>query len=219
LPGSYRAIKSLRAPRALTGKSAVAASKAGFTLIEVLVSIVLTSVIALLVFGAVQAARDTQARSGEEWRSMQRSVNFRLFIVSALAGSQSSLLESDSVFVLENRVGPRGIPQDRLTFVTSGDIAPLSPGADWQVSMRPTSNGLRVQGRPIGTRLADRILGEIPGITGLAIRVQDASFGVAWSDQWAFPTSLPDAVELTYWTETGPIGDPIRVALALGTGQ
>ena len=36
--------------------------RSGFTLIEVLVSIVLTAVVSLLVYGAAQAARVTQAR-------------------------------------------------------------------------------------------------------------------------------------------------------------
>jgi prepilin-type N-terminal cleavage/methylation domain-containing protein len=193
--------------------------RAGFTLIEVLVSIVLTSVIALLVYGVAQVARDTQARSDEAWGSLQRTLTLRLLIESALAGAQSSFLAPDSAFVLESRVGPGGGPQDRLTFVASGDIAPLSPGADWIVRLEPTPNGLRVRGKPMGTRLPDRILGEAPGVTGLAIRVQDASFGVAWSDHWDFPAALPDAVELTYWTQTGPIGVPIRVTLALGDGQ
>jgi prepilin-type N-terminal cleavage/methylation domain-containing protein len=199
--------------------SGFACRSPGFTLIEVLVSIVLTSVIALLVFGAAQAARDTQARSADEWQSIQQTLNFRLFIAGALAGSRTSLLQSDSAFVLESRVGPGGVPQDRLTFLTSADIAPLSPGADWFVKLEPTPSGLRVQGRPVGTRLGDRILAEISGITGLDIRVQDASFGVTWSGQWEFPTSIPDAVELTYWTGRGPVGDPVRVVLPLGSGQ
>jgi prepilin-type N-terminal cleavage/methylation domain-containing protein len=191
----------------------------GFTLIEVLVSIVLASVIALLVYGAAQVARDTQARIADEHRSTQRALTLRLLIESALVGAQSSFLAPDSVFVLESRVDSRGVPQDRLTFVASGDIPPTSPGADWIVKLEPTPNGLRVRGRPIGTRLPDRILGEAPGVTGVAIRVEDASFGVGWSDEWNFPGALPDAVELTYWTRKGPIGIPIRVALALGHGQ
>jgi prepilin-type N-terminal cleavage/methylation domain-containing protein len=192
----------------------------GFTLIEVLVSIVLTSVIVLLVYGVAQVARDIQARTGDEWRSIQLALTWRLFIERALAGSQSSPLAPDSVFVLESRVDRGGIPQDRLTFVAPGEFAPLSPGADWIVKLEPTPSGLRLQGKPMGTRLADRVLGEVPGVTGLAVRVQDASFGVmTWSDQWDFPAALPDAVELTYWTHSGPIGSPIRVALALGNGQ
>jgi len=194
-------------------------SRTGFTLIEVLLSIVLTSVVALLVYGAAGVARDTQARTDGEWRSLHRALTMRLLLESALAGAVNAPVAPDSVFVLESRVGAGGLPQDRLTFVTSGDLPPLAPGVEWLVRLVPTPAGLRLYGKPIGTRAPMRILTQAPGITGLAIRVRDAGFGVGWSETWEFPDVLPDAVELTYWTRAGRVGVPIRAALRLGVGQ
>jgi prepilin-type N-terminal cleavage/methylation domain-containing protein len=191
----------------------------GFTLIEVLVAIVLTSVVALLVYGVVEAARDTQGRIAEERQTLQRAVSMRLILEGALAGTQTVLLAPDTTFVMENRVSARGIPQDRLTFVASGQLPPLSPGADWIVNLEPTREGLRLTGGPIGIRTPGRLLALLPGVTGLAVRVKDVrdpEDDPGWLQEWNFPAVLPQAVELTYWTDSGPVGLPLTVSLALG---
>jgi prepilin-type N-terminal cleavage/methylation domain-containing protein len=193
--------------------------RAGFTLIEVLATIVLTSVVALLVYGAAEAARDTQARIADEQQSLQKAVAMRLLLEGALGGVQTVLLAPDTTFVLESRVSARGIPQDRLTFMASGHLPPLSPGADWVVILEPTQEGLRLTGAPLGVRTPSRLLALLPGVTGLAVRVRDIRDpvdGPDWLQEWAFPAVLPQAVELTYWTDSGPVGLPLTVSLALG---
>jgi prepilin-type N-terminal cleavage/methylation domain-containing protein len=188
----------------------------GFTLIEVLVSIVLTGVVSLLVYGVAQGARDTVARIADDRHALQSAVAMRFLLQGALAAAQTSFGRADTVFVLENRVSARNLPQDRLTFVASGDFPPLSPGADWIVTLEPTPAGLRFVGAPRGYRTPSRVLALLPGVTGLAIRVLVGQKEPAWSQEWSFPTALPRAVELTYWTVSGPVGVPLKVSLALG---
>ena len=193
--------------------------RTGFTLIEVTVSIVLVAVVSLLVYGAAQAARDTQARIADERHTLQRALAMRLLLESAIRGAQTALLAADTVFVLESRVSARGIPQDRLTFVASGDLPPLNPGADWAVSLEPTREGLRLTGAPMGVRTPSRPLALLPGVTGLAVRVMDPGGGPGWLAERNFPEVLPRAVELTYWTDSGVVGVPLTVSLALGQGN
>jgi prepilin-type N-terminal cleavage/methylation domain-containing protein len=190
--------------------------RSGFTLIEVLVAIVLTSVVSLLVYGAAQAARDTKARVEAERSSLQRALAMRLLLADALAGAQTTLRALDTVFLLDNRIDNRGIPQDRLTFVASGDFPPLSPGVDWTVTLEATSTGLLLSGRPRGLRARARRLALLPGVRGLEIRTKQTGKDVSWSSDWKYPTALPMAVQLTYWAESGPVGVPLTVRLALG---
>jgi prepilin-type N-terminal cleavage/methylation domain-containing protein len=190
--------------------------RSGFTLIEVLVSIVLTAVVSLLVYGAVQAARDVDSRLAEEHRSLQSALAMRLLLQSVLAGAQPLFLGSDTVFALEKRTSGRGKPADRLRLITAGELPPLTPGADWLVSLETTRHGLQLAGRPIGVRTPQRTLATLPGITGLRVRVRDSDSGPEWLDQWSFPAVLPQAVELTYWTDSGPVGVPLSVSLPLG---
>jgi len=191
----------------------------GFTLIEVMVTIALTSVVALLVYGVAEAARDTQARIADERQALQKAVAMRLLLEGALAGTQTAIFAPDTTFVLESRVSARGIPQDRLTFMASGHLPPLSPGADWVLILEPTREGLRLMGGPLGIRTPSRLLALLPGVTGLAVRVRDVrdpASGPSWLQEWNFPAVLPQAVELTYWTDSGPVGLPLTVSLALG---
>lgn len=173
------------------------------------------AVVSLLVYGAAQAARETQARILDERRSLQSSLAMRLLLEGALAGAQTALLAPDTIFLLESRVNGRGIPQDRLTFVASGNLPPLSPGADWTVTLEPTAEGLRLMGGPLGVRTLSRRLALLPGVTGLAVRVRDPEGGLGWIPEWNSPELLPEAVELTYWTDSGPVGLPLSVSLAL----
>jgi prepilin-type N-terminal cleavage/methylation domain-containing protein len=190
--------------------------RSGFTLIEVLVSIVLTAVVSLLVYGAVQAARETQGRVANERHALQSALAMRLLLEGALAAAQTSYRPEDTVFVLESRVNARGVPQDRVTFVASGDFPPLSPGADWIVTLEPTPEGLRLSGEPRGFRTTSRVLALLPGVTGLGIRVRVPGKDPTWSRDWNFPTALPEAAELTYWSDSGSVGLPLTVWLALG---
>jgi prepilin-type N-terminal cleavage/methylation domain-containing protein len=189
--------------------------RSGFTLIEVLVATVLTAVVSLLVYGAAQAAHDTQARIKAERSSLQRALAMRLLLQDALAGAQTTFRAADTAFVLEDRVTTRGIPQDRLTFVSSGDFPPLSPGVDWIIAVEPTSTGLLLSGRPRGLGTRSRRLALLPGISGLEIRIKQTR-DADWSSRWNFPTALPKAVQLTYWAESKPVGVPLTVRLALG---
>jgi prepilin-type N-terminal cleavage/methylation domain-containing protein len=191
-------------------------ARSGFTLIEVLVSIVLTAVVALVVYGAVGAARDTQARIAHERKSLQSALAMRLLLGGALAGAQATFLAADTTFVLENRTNARGIPQDRVTLTTSGNLPPLSSGADWIVTLEASGQGLRLVGRPMGFRAPARLLALLPGVSGLSVRVRHLDLGGNWSDEWPSPEVLPEAVELVYWTESAPVGVPLTVSLAMG---
>ena len=191
--------------------------RAGLTLIEVSVSLVLATIVSLLVYGAAQAARDTQARITHERRALQSALLMRVLLENALAGAQTDFLAPDTLFVLEHRANDRGAPRDRLRFVAAGDLPPLSPGADWSVTLEPTPRGLRLTGKPLGMRTPERLLALLPGVTGLAVKVHERGAGARWSEEWTFPIRLPDAVELTYWAEAGPTGFPLRVLIALGS--
>jgi prepilin-type N-terminal cleavage/methylation domain-containing protein len=193
--------------------------RSGFTLLEVLVSIVLTAVVSLLVYGAVQAAHDTENRIDRERHGLQSSLAMRLVLESALAGAQNYDLAADSVFLLVPGTSAQGIPHDRLTFVTSADFPPLSPGADWIVTLAPSSSGLRLTGGPLGVRTPARVLATLPGITGLKIRARHQELAPEWSESWVARGRLPQAVELTYWTDRGPVGVPVIAALPLGASQ
>ena len=188
----------------------------GFTLLELLVAIVVTGVVALLVYGAVGAAAEVRTRVAAERDSLQSARAMRAAIEDALRNARSAFAYGDTVFVLDDRSDASGRPADRLSFVSAGALAPLTPDADWAVTIEPTPDGLVLTGAPIGFAAPARVVARLAGVTGLEVRALPTRGGAPWTDRWTDGTTLPQAVELTYWSDTGAVGLPIRVVLPGG---
>jgi prepilin-type N-terminal cleavage/methylation domain-containing protein len=191
-------------------------TRAGFTLIELLVALVLTGIVALLVYGAAQAGMDVEERLATRRRPAQSARGMRVLLQDALHNVLPAIRPDDSTFVLESRHDARGRPLDRLVFQTGSDLPPLSGEANWLLTLEPTPAGLTLTARPIGTRSAARVLGVLPDITGLRVRVLGTDSSGRWDERWAYPAIMPRGVELTYWTAAGAVDPPLRVALPLG---
>jgi prepilin-type N-terminal cleavage/methylation domain-containing protein len=192
-------------------------TRRGFTLLELLVAIVLAGVVALLVYGTSRAASDTETRLAASRRAWQSQRAMRTLLEDALRNARSPLRPGDPAFQLQTQTSGRGVPSDRLTFVTRGGFPPLTGDADWRVTVEATPAGLSVIAVPLGVRAAARLAGLVPGVTGVEIRVQTPGGG-PWNRQWALPAAFPRAVVLTFWNDSAAIGAPLRVALPLGGG-
>lgn len=191
--------------------------RAGFTLLELLVAIVVTGVVALLVYGAAGAAVDTQRRLEERRLELRAVRAWRATLEDALRNARPAPTYNDSAFVLLEAYDAEGRPRDRLWFVTAGGLPPLTADADWEVILEPTPQGLSLTARPSGVLAPPRRLVGPRQVTGLDIRVLSAdSDEPGWIESWEFPRLVPEAIELTYWTDDGPAGPPLRLTLPLG---
>ena len=192
-------------------------TRRGFTLLELLVAIVLAGVVALLVYGAARAGSDTEARLSASRRRWQAERAMRTLLEDALRNARPPTRAGDAAFTLHAQTSGAGVPQDQLTFVTRGGFPPLTADADWRVTIETTAAGLSVIALPLSVRTPERVVGSLPEVTGLEIRVLAPSGG-PWSRQWVLAAAFPRAVALTFWTDSGPRGAPLRVALPLGGG-
>lgn len=187
----------------------------GFTLIELLLALVLTAVVALLVYGTVQAGIDTRLRLESTLRERQTARAVRAILEDALRNIREPSSSVDSVFLLFQSDGSGGRPADRLHFLSGGGLPPLSTEADWTVMIEPTPSGLRLSAAPIGVHSPPRVLALLPGITGVEVRVKAAG-AHEWSRGWSNPALLPRGVSITFWADSGAVADPVEVALPLG---
>jgi general secretion pathway protein J len=191
----------------------------GFTLLELLVAILLTSVVALLVYGIAQAGLDTETHLVSSTRSVQSARAMRTLLEEALRNVRPALNPGDPAFILESRTTKQGRPLDQLSFVTAGSLPPLTTEADWAVTVEATAAGLALSATPLGVRSPQQVTSVQPGITGLRVRVQVPGDESDWIDTWALRTLLPRAVELTFWSDSGPSRLPLRVLLPLRAGS
>ena len=192
---------------------------AGFTLLELMIAVALAGVVALLVYGAAQAGLDTEGRLAVNRRRLQSARTMRTLLQDALRNARPAVRPGPPAFTLEPRLSALGEPADRLSFVAAGGLPPLTSDADWLVTVEPTPAGLSLTAKPLGVRAPTPVAALLPGITGLKIRVQAPGTVSRWTDSWAFLYIMPRAVELTYWTDSGPADLPLRVLLPLGAGS
>jgi prepilin-type N-terminal cleavage/methylation domain-containing protein len=186
----------------------------GFTLLEVLVGIVLAGIVALLVYGTLAAASDTHARLGEQRRLTQIGRAWRATVEDALRNARPAPTPGELALVVETRFDATGRPMDRVRFLTAGGLPPLTADTDWEVTIDPAPAGISFVARPVGVAApALRVTGPA-FVTGLDVRVL-SPVGRTWTDRWRFPSRVPLAIELTYWTDSGPL-PPVRLALPLG---
>jgi prepilin-type N-terminal cleavage/methylation domain-containing protein len=189
----------------------------GFTLIELIVAIALTGVVALLVYGAADVALDTEERLRIEERAVRSERAWRALVEDALRNVRANSDYGRATLILEQRVDAMGRPRDRLRFITAGGTPPLTPDADWSVSIEPAAGGVTLTATPFGVIAQPHVVTG-PGVTGLDVRVYGGVQSPAWLEEWSDGRSLPRAIEITYWTSAGPMSPPVLLALPAGGG-
>lgn len=191
----------------------------GFTLIELVIALTLVGVVALLVYGAANAALDTQSRIEERQLAVRAERAWLALVEDALRNARPGAAYGAPVFIVEQNSDPEGRPRDRLKFITAGGTPPLTADADWEVTIEPTDAGLTMVAAPVGVDAPPRLLVGLPGKTGLDVRVHGASMEAEWLEDWRLDRLVPRAIELTYWTDSGPSGPPVLLNLPLGMVQ
>ena len=178
----------------------------GFTLLEVLVAIVLTSIVALLAYAAAHVSFDARARLGAELSGLQGGRALREFLQDALRNAQSPQRPGDPGFTLQ---------AGRLSFVTAGGGTPFDPGYDWLVTLGPSASGLEVVAVPIGRAPPIPLTFALPAATRWDVRVL-APWDAQWREEWLSGRVMPRAVAIRLWHDSEPLGPPVLVILAPG---
>ena len=189
--------------------------RSGFTLLEVLLAIVITSTVALLVYGTVQIGLDVRERLAERLDEDRSRRAVRVILADALRNIRPPAGSDDSVFVLRRGVNAAGQPADTLSFLTGGSIPPLTSDADWFLSLVAGDSGVTMWAQPIGVRLPARFVARLAGVPGLEVRVRRAADS-SWIANWPTQGMLPNAVAVTFWSDSGPLAPSLRTALPAG---
>jgi prepilin-type N-terminal cleavage/methylation domain-containing protein len=178
----------------------------GFTLLEVMLAIVLTSLIVLLAYGAAQVSYDAHARLGADLRGLQEVRALRELLRDALRGARAPQRPGDPLFTLQ---------AGRLSFVTAGGGPPLDPDFDWLVAIAPGAEGLELSATPVGRVPAIPVAIRVPAVTRWEVRARAAG-ATPWLSEWSKTSALPRVVAITLWHDATPVGPPLQVRLVTG---
>jgi prepilin-type N-terminal cleavage/methylation domain-containing protein len=175
----------------------------GFTLLEVMVALVLTSLVVLLAYGAAQVSYDAHARLSADLRALQQARAFRELLQDALRSARAPQWTGDQRFTLH---------AGRLSFVTAGGGPPLDPDYDWLLSIGLGAHGLELSATPVGRAPATVVTIRIPGVTRWDVRAR-AVGASPWLEEWPGTAVMPHAVAITLWHDAEPLGLPLQVRL------
>jgi prepilin-type N-terminal cleavage/methylation domain-containing protein len=191
--------------------------QSGFTLLEVLVAIVLTSVVALLAYGTAGAGIDTSERLAQHRATAEAQLIVRSLLMDALRhtveGGGTSM--NDVLFTIDDAVSSEGLPIDGLMFLSRGVSAPLGGATTWSVTLSPSPDGVRLFAVPAAGSQSP-IDAVLPGIRGLQVRALARTADLEWSNQWDAPGRVPAAVAIEFLDAQGtPAAPPLVVHAAL----
>lgn len=189
-------------------------ARRGFTLIEIMVTIVVTSVVALLAYGTARIGFDTNDRLERYRDSSQAQVLVRNLLIRALRhpAEGGGAAMNDTLFAIDGDGGFR--------FLSRGMAYPLGTGAPWQIAVTTGRAGVHVRAAPPGSQ-NDVIVNALwPEPRGMRVRVLDRTASTAWQDRWRVAGRVPAAVWVEFVSATGvAVAPPLVVHTTLDAVQ
>ena len=203
--------------------------RCGFTLLELIVTLAVAGIIALLVYGSAQAGFDTRERLDRHRATTEAELRARTLLADALRHASDDGDRGVEAFALIDGVTSRGTPADRLVFLSRGITPPMGASALWRVEVSITSNGLRIDAvratneqsgpqlatLPSAAPAAPTVSTLIPEIRALDVRVMSLA-DEAWLASWRSSSQTPAAVRMDFFdAQSAPIGAPLIVRVGL----
>ncbi|HUQ83231.1 MAG TPA: prepilin-type N-terminal cleavage/methylation domain-containing protein [Gemmatimonadaceae bacterium] len=195
-------------------------ARSGFTLLELIVSIAVTGIIALLVYGSANAGFDTRDALARHREGAESELRARAFLVDALRHASEDANPGDAAFELRDAADSRGLPADQLTFLSRGVIPPLGASALWVVTVAPSPAGLMISAGPAPAAPTDSagvtsVVGVIAGARGVDVDVMSLA-DRRWTNAWPSNGQLPAAARVILYDATGrPMGAPVVARIGL----
>jgi prepilin-type N-terminal cleavage/methylation domain-containing protein len=178
-------------------------STRGFTLLEVMIAIVLTGIVALMAFASARVSAESHALIVRRLAAVQGDRAARQALLDLLHNVRPPRARGDTAFALSG---------DTLRFTAAG-AALLDPEYDWLVSIEPDDSGLSLVGRSIGRGPAASTRLRLPRITRWQVRVLPPR-ATEWKDVWTPAPVMPEAVAITLWNGDEPAGPPLTIRLS-----
>lgn len=188
----------MSAPRVHAGPG-----RAGFTLLEVMIALVLTGVVALMAFASAGVSAEASAMVQHRLAALRSERAARQWLLDLLHNVRPAREQGDTSLALAG---------DSLTFTAAG-VTPLDPERDWLVTIRPGPHGLALAARALGRGPAARVALPLGHFAGWQVRVLPPR-GREWQPSWAPAPVLPAAVAITIWNDERAPRPPLVVRLS-----
>ncbi len=189
--------------------------KRGFTLVEVIVAMLLTGVVALLAYGSMQAGFDSSDRisayrSGAEAEALTRSI-----LIDALRHPAEAPSGGPRSLQL-SAVAVDGTTSNVLSFVTRGVIPPLGASSLWMMTVGPSPSGLSLSAKSLDDPSQPDINAVLGSVRRLRVRVLRSTEGAVWENAWNSQREIPAAIEIVFIDSAGRESGPAMLVRMTG---
>lgn len=189
----------------------------GLTLLELLVAIVISGMVALLAYSAIGSGLDTLSRVDAHRRESQSLALFRPLIADAMRHIADAGVNAPSVFqITRSSAGSSG---KGLVFLTRGIESPLGSSGLWKLTLSPSLSGLRIEAVPLEDVTQSPLVSLVPGVREMRVRVLPTRQDQLWVTNWESPRQHPYAVKIELLDSAGKMMDaPLVIATSFERG-
>ncbi len=187
----------------------------GFTLIETMVALVLSGIVALLAYGTMRAGFETRDRLTEYRHESESVATMRALLTDALRHPADAGELGYPTFRIEREIETPSLNGNRLQFVSRGVSSPLGAGARWLVTLASAGDGMHFSAEPLDETDLGSIASVLPGVRAVRVQVMADVTDAAWRDSWTSERQAPAAVRLDFIGEKGAAGSPLVVRSSL----
>lgn len=186
----------------------------GFTLLEIMLALTVTGLVAALAYGALQAGLDTGSRLTSHTAAAEATQVARAMIAQAVRHAVPGIRGGDDVFSLSDRVGTRGEPADSLAFLSRGVVEPFGTGDAWRVVVWREGDSTRLEARREWATELPAIASTIRGDDAFDVTVLGRGDAAdAWRSTWDEPDVTPDAIAFAWGRGSAGARSVVRIGL------
>lgn len=178
-------------------------STRGFTLLEVMVALMLTSLVAMMAFATARLSAESAAIVERELLTVRSERAARQLLLDLLHNVRPPRVRGDTGLALSGGT---------LTFTAAG-APPLDPERDWKITMRSADDGFSIAAQALGRGPGAVAELRLPQVTAWQVRVLPLR-GNTWREEWASSPILPAAVAITLRRGERTLGAPVTVRLS-----
>lgn len=190
--------------------------RAGFTLMEVIVAITITALVAAVAAASLRAGIDVRERVMFHRSTVDAEARATEWLAMMLRHPADASAVNEPLFI----IGKTSTGNDSVVFVSKGVESTAGIGRMWRVSVFADASGLHLHSQPIvrqsdasGTAVAE-MESVLPHITSFrAEALNAASAGREWLREWPVLRSVPVAVRFSMETADKTSREPLVLQL------
>lgn len=191
--------------------------RGGFTLLELMIAIVISGLVALLAYSAIAAGLGTLERVEAHRRATQTRALARPLISDALRHIADAGVETTNVFQVTQTSADGGAS---LVFLSRGIENPLGASGLWKVTLSTSERGLGIAAVSLEDSTQSPITSVIPGVREIRVRLLPTEQDKLWVTNWQAPRQHPYAVKIEMIDSLGQLMEaPLVVATSFQGGR